>query len=60
MYYALERRTRKGRFLRYGVCGNRHLLERIRSGQKSPGEWRVICLGCAGAEGPSTTQKKAG
>ena len=60
MYYALERRTRKGRFLRYGVCGNRHLLERIRSGQKSPGEWRGVFLGCAGGGGAPPTQKKGG
>ena len=60
MYYALERRTRKGRFLRYGVCGKRHLLESIRSGQKPPGEWRVICVGCAGAEGQKKKKKKAG
>ena len=60
MYYALERRTRKGRFLRYGVCVNRQLLGRIRSGQEHPREWRVICVSYADAEAPSTTQRKAG
>ena len=60
MYYALERRIRKGRFLRYGVCGTRQLLERIRSSQERPQEWRVICLGCAGMDGLPTIQRKAG
>jgi len=60
MYYALERRIRKGRFLQYGVCGNRQLLECIRSGQERPSEWRVICLGCVGVSGLPTIQRKAG
>ena len=47
--YALERRVcRAGlpypqhRWERYAVCGNRRLLERVRAGQDSPKEWRIV------------------
>ena len=27
---------------RYAACGSRELLERVRMGQKRPGQWRVV------------------
>jgi len=47
--YALEHlascgRGNQRRWIRYGVCGNRTLLERVRLGQKHPELWRIMPL----------------
>ena len=47
--YWLEKRTvqEQGRspriiWKRYAACGSRELLERVRMGQKHPGQWRIV------------------
>ena len=49
MMYALERLVFQGtetcpmyRWKQYALCGNPGLLERVRSGQRRPEDWRVI------------------
>jgi len=54
--YALEHlvsceQGNQRRWTRYGVCGNRTLLERVRMGQKNPEHWRVIPLFCGNRQG---------
>ena len=63
--YWLEKRTvqEQGRspriiWKRYAACGNRELLERVRMGQKCPGQWRVV-LESTGTV-LSSSMKKAG
>ena len=44
MQYALEHLTasiRRPRWKVYGVCGNSHLLRKIKEGQPSPKNWRI-------------------
>lgn len=50
--YALERRvSQKNRlcrcWTRYGVSGNRPLLEKVLAGQHEPKNWRVVPLTCS-------------
>ena len=32
------------RWVQYALCGNRSLLERVRSAQRQPEDWRVTAL----------------
>lgn len=41
--FALERKTNR-RWIRYAVCGNRALLDRVRAGQPRPKDWRVVAV----------------
>lgn len=41
--YALERRINR-RWMRFAVCGNRPLLDRVRAAQPQPQDWRVIAV----------------
>lgn len=43
---------------RYAACGSRELLERVRMGQKRPGQWRVVLESTATVL--SASMKKAG
>lgn len=43
--YALERRIGR-RWVRCAVCGNRTVLDRVRTGQPQPKDWRVVAVSC--------------
>lgn len=43
---------------RYVACGSRELLERVRMGQKRPGQWRVVLGNACTVLSPS--MEKAG
>lgn len=63
--YALVRLTRQStnghlRHVIYGVCGNRHLLEKIRAGQERPKEWRVSDIGLSGLYKSAAFWRRAG
>lgn len=55
MTYYLEKRTVQGTgappsWKRYAICGSRTLLERVRTGQKHPEQWRIMLEStCGGA-----------
>ena len=64
MTYWLEKRIvqREGKsprilWKRYAACGSPELLERVRMGQKRPGQWRVVENACTIL---SSSLKKAG
>ena len=65
MTYWLEKRTVQGQgrssrtvWKRYAACGSRELLERVRMGQKRPGQWRVVLESTCTVL--SSSMKKAG
>ncbi len=63
--YALVKTKRQGangrlRRVLYGVCGNRHLLEKIRAGQEHPEEWRVVSVGSTNPYQYARAWRKAG
>lgn len=64
--YYLEKRTvqRMGAppsWERYAICGSRSLLERVRTGQKHPEQWRITLEGSCGIvpEGPVQKERNA-
>ena len=64
--YALERKVflKTGHcprycWARYGVSANRPLLERVRTGQPSPKDWRVVPVACAIEDAGGTILKSA-
>lgn len=51
--FVLERRVFQGtevcpqyRWKQYALCGSQSLLERVRSAQRRPEDWRVAALAC--------------
>ena len=48
MIYALmrrnPRRTQRRRWIRYALCGNAAILERVVLGQPDPKEWKVVSM----------------
>ena len=63
--YWLEKRTVQEQgcvprtvWKRYAACGSRELLERVRMGQKRPGQWRVVLESARTAL--SSSMKKVG
>ncbi len=51
--YALERIVFQGtehcpqyRWKQFALCGSRAPLEKVKAGQQSPGDWRIVFMPC--------------
>lgn len=56
--YALERRIGR-RWVRCAVCGNRTVLDRVRTGQPQPKDWRVVAVSCQFKDPPENFARSA-